>query len=93
MALTTAQQALCRQYLGWPFGFNDRSSHLAQSFSGLETKPDEEALVVATLASCEEISAKIVLAHNGSIEASNVSGGGAEFRLRLPLKRVRYHDV
>jgi len=36
---------------------------------------------------------KIVLAHNGSIEASNVSGGGAEFRLRLPLKRVRYHDV
>jgi len=75
MALAPAQQALCRQYLGWPFGFNDRDSHLAQSFSGLETKPDEEALVVAALAGCEDVSAKLVLAHK-RLKASKVGDIG-----------------
>ena len=69
MALTGAQKAQCRKALGWPFGFNDRSSLLEQSFSGLETKPDEELLLTDTLvnggilASLTDIEQKLVLAH------------------------------
>ena len=77
MALTGPQKAKCRQYLGWAFGFNDRDSHLEQSFSGLETKPDEELLLTDTLvnggliASLEDIDAKLVLAHK-RLKASKV---------------------
>ncbi len=69
MALTDAQKAQCRQYLGWAFGFNDRDSLLEQSFSGLETKPAEEALITDTLvdggilASLLDVDARIILAH------------------------------
>lgn len=85
MALTPAQKALCRQYLGWAFGFNDRDSHLEQSFSGLETKPDEEALVVATLASCEDISAKLVLAHK-RLKAAKVGDIGLNYDEVIQLR-------
>jgi len=77
VALTGPQKAKCRQYLGWAFGFNDRDSHLEQSFSGLETKPDEELLITDTLsnggilASIEDIDAKLVLAHK-RLKASKV---------------------
>ncbi len=69
MALTPEQKALCRQYLGWSFGFNDQDSHLEQSFSGLETKPAEEALLTNPLAqgglieSLQDIDARLILAH------------------------------
>lgn len=78
MALTPAQKALCRQYLGWSFGFNDRDSHLEQSFNGLETKPDEEALVVAVLVSIADIDSKIVLAHK-RLKARKVGDIGLNF--------------
>lgn len=69
MALTGAQKAQCRQYLGWAFGFNDRDSLLEQAFSGLETKPDEELLITdilvngGILASMLDVDARIILAH------------------------------
>lgn len=78
MALSPAQKALCRQYLGWSFGFNDRDSHLEQSFNGLETKPDEEALVVAVLASVADIDAKIVTAHK-RLKAAKVGDIGLNY--------------
>lgn len=90
MALTAPQKAKCRQYLGWAFGFNDRDSHLEQSFSGLETKPDEELLITDTLAnggilaSCEDVDAKLVLAHK-RLKASKVGD--------IALNRMEIKDL
>ncbi len=69
MALTDTQKAQCRQYLGWAFGFFDTDSLLEQSFSGLETKPAEEALITnalvdgGILATLLDIDARLILAH------------------------------
>lgn len=88
MALSATQKAQCRQYLGWSFGFNDRDSHLEQSFSGLATKPDEELLLTDTLEnggiilSLIDIDKKLVLAHKRR-KATNVGD------IKLNAKELR----
>ena len=90
MALDGPQKAKCRQYLGWAFGFNDSDSHLEQSFSGLETKPDEELLITDTLAnggvlaSLADIDAKLILAHK-RLKASKVGD--------IVLNRMEVRDL
>jgi len=70
MALTDAQKAQCRMYLGWSMGYDDRDSHLERSMNGLDSKPEVELLITDTLvnggilATLAAIDAKLIAAHN-----------------------------
>ncbi len=63
MALTSAQKADVRFYLGWSARFHQFDSRLEQAMTALDTEPDSEALVIAEVAACKAVDAEIDGAH------------------------------
>lgn len=81
MALTDEQKADIRYYLGWPERFHQTDSRLEQAMSAVAAQPEGEALLIAGIASCQDIDTKLVDAH-GRLKALKVGSinlpGGQE---------------
>jgi hypothetical protein len=71
MALTNAQKADTRAYLGWSARFHQFDSRLEQAMSALATEPEHEAQVIVLLASILDIKTKLVASHS-RLKASKV---------------------
>jgi len=95
MALSDAQRADVRLYLGWPARFLQTDSALELAMRALETTPESEALVTSLLASLADVDVKLEAAHArlkaakvGSIELNGAElvqlrGEGRRFAGRL----------
>lgn len=64
MALTDAQKADIRWYLGYSARFYQSFSRLEQAMSALENDPDAETLVLAAIDSVKLIDTKLVEVHD-----------------------------
>jgi hypothetical protein len=60
LALTSAQKADIRYFLGWSARFQQTDSRLEQAMSAIATVPDSEALVITAIASCKTIDTNLV---------------------------------
>jgi hypothetical protein len=62
MALTSAQRASVRLFMGWPSRWHQTSNELEQSMDALPGSPDDEATVVALLPKIADIDTRILAA-------------------------------
>lgn len=52
MALSSAERAQVRLYLGWPARFHQTDDRLEQAMNALASTPDDETLIRADMARC-----------------------------------------
>jgi hypothetical protein len=59
MALSAAERASVRYYLGWPSRFYQTDSALEQAMAAVDNDPDAVALVQAQLTRCADVDTKL----------------------------------
>lgn len=82
MALSGAQRAKVRKYLGWSARFHSTDDRLEQAMNAVANLPDDEAEIVAELARLEDIDAQITATNT---TAKVVTLGSIETRAAYQL--------
>jgi hypothetical protein len=96
VALTETQRTNVRLYCGWAARFWQTDSRLEQALNSLESKPEEETLVVSLLASLADIDTRLTAAYKrlkaaavgkitlpGQLEVMTLRSEGRRFSGRL----------